>query len=84
MISIAKIGDVLLLEKNIACQVVDVIEFEGNSYLYLIELENNLIDSIKQKTQKFHFVEEMINEKEDYFIKNITDSELINNLKKLI
>ena len=81
--SVFKVGDGILLENDMIFQVMEVVELDGESYLYAIESPDDFAEMVNPKKLKFAFLKEVIEEEtEEVFVEKVDDVELIKTLKQ--
>ena len=81
----SKYGDIIVLENGKTYQVMGVLEYEGNGYLYIMEAPNELVDAFDTKKLKTAYVKEVINEEtEEFSIEPIEDKALLKVVKEKI
>lgn len=79
--SVFKIGDTIMLETENAFQVMEVVEYEGDSYLYAIEVPENPGHMADPKLLSYAFLKESVDEETDEaFVEQVKDVELIKTL----
>ena len=76
--SVFKIGDGILLENDMVFQVMEVVEYNGDNYLYAIETPEDAGDFADPKKLKYAFLKESVDaETEEAFVEQVKDVELI-------
>ena len=81
--SVFKIGDTIVLETENAFQVMEVVEYEGDSYLYAIEVPENPGYMADPKLLSYAFLKEVLDEEtEEVYVEQVKDVELIKILTK--
>lgn len=79
--SVFNIGDTIMLETDDIFQVMEIVEFEGEDYLYVIEAPEDIVDAIDPKDMKFAFLKEIVDEEtEEAYVEKVEDIELIKTL----
>ena len=79
--SVFNIGDTIMLETDNIFQVMEIVEFEGEDYLYVIEAPEDIVDAIDPKDMKFAFLKEIVDEEtEEAYVEKVEDIELIKTL----
>ena len=79
--SVFNIGDTIMLETDNIFQVMEIVEFEGEDYLYVIEAPEDIVEAIDPKDMKFAFLKEIIDEEtEEAYVEKVEDIELIKTL----
>lgn len=81
MASVSKVGDVVILSDNESYFVVDIVEFEGNSYLKIGNTVAREVD--KEPEYVSGFVKEVINNGV-YSLALVTNPKLIDELNGII
>lgn len=81
--SVFNIGDTIMLETEDVFQVMEMVEYEGENYLYAIEAAEDIIDVIDPQDMKYAFLKEVLNEEtEEVYVEQVKDVELIKILTK--
>ena len=76
--SVFNIGDTIMLETDDIFQVMEIVEYEGENYLYVIEAPEDIVEAIDPKDMKFAFLKEIIDEEtEEAYVEKVEDIELI-------
>ena len=76
--AVFNVGDTIMLETDDIVQVMEVVYYEGETYLYVIEAPEEIIEVIDPKDMKFAFLKEIIDEEtEEAYVEQVTDIELI-------
>lgn len=79
--SVFKVGDGILLENDIIFQVMEVVEYNDESYLYAIETPADMADMADPKKLKYAFLREVVEEEtEEVFVEKVEDLELVKTL----
>lgn len=79
--SVFNIGDTIMLETDDIFQVMEIVEFEGEDYLYVIEAPEDIVEAIDPKDMKFAFLKEIVDEEtEEAYVEKVEDIELIKTL----
>lgn len=83
--SVVKIGDSLIIESGIVFRVVELIEFNGETYIYGFKAPQTIEEAVDPKDYKKAFLRQVIDEKsEEVFVEEIKDKELTKQLKQEI
>lgn len=81
--SVFNIGDTIMLETEDVFQVMEMVEYEGENYLYAIEAAEDIIDVIDPQDMKYAFLKEVLDEEtEEVYVEQVKDVELIKILTK--
>lgn len=76
--AVFNVGDTIMLETDDIVQVMEVVYYEGETYLYVIEAPEEIVNVIDPKDMKFAFLKEIIDEEtEEAYVEQVTDIELI-------
>ena len=76
--AVFNVGDTIMLETDDIVQVMEVVYYEGETYLYVIEAPEEIVEVIDPKDMKFAFLKEIIDEEtEEAYVEQVTDIELI-------
>lgn len=76
--AVFNIGDTIMLETDDIFQVMEIVEYEGENYLYVIEAPEDIVEAIDPKDMKFAFLKEIIDEEtEEAYVEKVEDIELI-------
>ena len=83
--SVFKIGDGILLENDMIFQVMEVVEYNDESYLYTIQTPENMGDMADPKKLKYAFLREVVEEEtEEVFVEKVDDIELVKTLTQIV
>ena len=81
--SVFNIGDTIMLETEEVFQVMEMVEYEGENYLYAIGAAEDIIDVIDPQDMKYAFLKEVLDEEtEEVYVEQVKDVELIKILTK--
>ena len=76
--AVFNVGDTIMLETDDVVQVMEVVYYEGETYLYVIEAPEEIVNVIDPKDMAFAFLKEVIDEEtEEAYVEQVTDIELI-------
>ena len=76
--AIFNVGDTIMLETDDVFQVMEVVDYEGEEYLYAIAIPDEIVDAIDPKDMKYVFLKESFDEETDEaFVEQVLDVELI-------
>lgn len=76
--AIFNVGDTIMLESDNIFQVMEVVEYEGSNYLYVIEAPEDITGVIDPRDMKYAFLKESFDEETDEaYVEHVTDIELI-------
>ena len=76
--SVFNVGDTIMLETDDVFQVLEVVYYEGETYLYVIEAPEEIVNVIDPKDMSYAFLKEVIDEEtEEAYVEQVTDIELI-------
>ena len=76
--AVFNVGDTIMLETDDVVQVMEVVYYEGETYLYVIEAPEEIVNVIDPKDMSYAFLKEVIDEEtEEAYVEQVTDIELI-------
>lgn len=81
---VTKVGDILHLDNNEAFQVAKQFEFEGEPYLCIISIPEDIDDAFDMSKRYVQIVREVVDESDEFFVEEIEDKELLAKLEKFI
>lgn len=83
--AVMKVGDVIMLENDDVFQVMEVIEYNGDSYLYAFKTVDELVEMLDPKDLKTAFLKEVLDkEAEEVYVEQVLDTELVKTLSQLV
>ncbi len=83
--AVMKVGDTIMLENDDVFQVMEVVEYNGDSYLYAFKAADELVDMIDPKDLKTAFLKEVLDkEAEEVYVEQVLDTELVKILSHLV
>ncbi len=81
--AVTQVGDILVLENNEMFQVMEILDFNDETYLYAIQAPEEWVEAIDHKNIKQAFLKEIVDaETEEVFVEQVKDIELIKNLQE--
>ena len=81
---VTKVGDILHLDNNEAFQVAKQFEYEGEAYLCIISIPEDIDDIFEMSKRYVQIVREVVDENDEFFVEEIEDKELLAKLEKHI
>ena len=81
---VTRLGDVVLLENETAYQVLAQKEFNGEGYLFISKVHENIEDIFDSNKNEFAVVQEVVDEDDEFFLSVIEDETIINEIKKML
>jgi len=83
--AVMKVGDVIMLENDDVFQVMEVVEYNGDSYLYAFKTADELVEMLDPKDLKTAFLKETLDkESEEVYVEQVLDTELVKILSQLV
>lgn len=83
--AVMKVGDTIMLENDDVFQVMEVVEYNGDSFLYAFKAADELVDMIDPKDLKTAFLKEVLDkEAEEVYVEQVLDAELVKILSQLV
>lgn len=80
-----KVGDTIMLENDDVFQVMEVVEYNGENYLYSFKVVDDLAQMIDPKDLKTAFLKEVLDkEAEEVYVEQVLDTELVKILSQLV
>lgn len=83
--AVMKVGDTIMLENDDVFQVMEVVEYNGENYLYSFKVVDDLAQMIDPKDLKTAFLKEVLDkEAEEVYVEQVLDTELVKILSQLV
>ena len=80
-----KVGDTIMLESDDVFQVMEVVEYNGDSYLYAFKATDDLVEMFDPKNLKTAFLKEVLDkEAEEVYVEQVLDEELVKVLSEIV
>lgn len=81
---ISKVGDVIVLEEDSLYQVLHCIEMQGRGFLVIRKAKMSLESVLQLKSQEVEIVEEVVDNKFNYYFQNVKDPAIISAIQEKI
>ena len=81
---VSKIGDILIVDENEKYQVLKQCNYNDKNYLFVISVPNKLEHMLDVDKRQTAFVEEIVDEEQNFGIMIVKELSIINELKKII